>query len=425
MSMPKLLYKLIPVVLVVIFLLIACVIFTLKYVCTFHFFQLLFTEEYTNQLLFYLNFYVFILTGGVSICCFLFSGGFLSRGICAIVGFSSSLLCVYFLEDLFTINSYICIAYIIAVSISFNPPKSGIAAAFAIFVFVFFQTHPSFLGKNLMGLDFARPNPPEIVALAINMLVPSAAIILFRFFADKYIQAKEVIAHLNLVGAQLVLFNHHLQELAKTRGEEAVKQDRLRFTRDLHDGCGYAFTNIIAVTDAAVSCGRMDAANSQEIFQRIRNLATEGFRETRDILHLIRSIQEPYAKSIDTVLELKKIFEEVTDIQVVVEWGNMRHDYGPVISRILTRIIQEAFTNSIRHGQATQIQIQFWEFPDELTMTVTDNGIGGSVVIKGIGLAGMEERLDAIGGRLSVSFPPDGGFRLTVTIPLAGTKQAG
>jgi signal transduction histidine kinase len=422
MNIPKSFYKLAPSALVIIFLLLACTVFTFKYVCTFRSFSLLFTEEYTNQLLFYLNFYVFILIGGVSICWFLFSNEFLSRGICVVIGLSASLLCVYFLEDILTINNYICIAYIIAVSVSFSLPKSGIFTACSVIIFVLAQTHPSFLGKNPMGFDFARPDPSEVAALTINMVLPSVIIILLRFFVDKYIQEKDVISHLNLVGTQLVLFNHQLQELAKTRGEEAVKQDRLRFTRDLHDGCGYAFTNIIAVTDAAISCGEMDTANSQEILQRIRNLATEGFRETREILHLIRSIQEPYTKSIDTVIELKKIFEKVTDIQVAVDWGNMRHDYGPVISRILTRIMQEAFTNSIRHGQATRIQIQFWEFPGELTMTVTDNGVGGSVVVKGIGLAGMEERLEAIGGRLAVSFPPEGGFRLTITIPLTNIK---
>jgi signal transduction histidine kinase len=51
-------------------------------------------------------------------------------------------------------------------------------------------------------------------------------------------------------------------------------------------------------------------------------------------------------------------------------------------------------------------------------MTVTDNGIGASVIVKGIGLAGMEERVESIGGNLEVSLPPEGGFRLGITIPL-------
>jgi signal transduction histidine kinase len=250
------------------------------------------------------------------------------------------------------------------------------------------------------------------------MLLLTTAMTLLRFFADKIIQNLETIRHLNMVSKKLVVFNHRLQEQAKQRREDAVKQERFRLTRELHDSCGYVFTNIMLVADAAVSCGSMDTANTQEIFQRIRNLASKGLTETRATLHLIRKIQEPCAKSVETVYELKTIFEEVTGISVEIEWGNIRYEYGPTVNQVLGRIIQEAFTNAIRHGKASRIQIQFWEFPHELSMTVTDNGVGASFIVKGIGLAGMEERLAAVGGRLELSVPPEGGFCLGITIPL-------
>jgi signal transduction histidine kinase len=210
--------------------------------------------------------------------------------------------------------------------------------------------------------------------------------------------------------------------MVKQRSEEAVIRERLRFTRDLHDSCGYAFTNIILVTDAAVSRGNIDTTQSQEILHNIRKLASKGLNDTRETLHLIRKINEPYTKSIDTIYQLKTIFEEVTGIEASVEWGNMRHEYGPLINKVITKIIQEAFTNAIRHGKATRILIQFWEFPRELSMTVTDNGVGATVVIKGIGLAGMEERIESIGGKLDVFTPAEGGFRLVITIPLVGKE---
>jgi signal transduction histidine kinase len=115
---------------------------------------------------------------------------------------------------------------------------------------------------------------------------------------------------------------------------------------------------------------------------------------------------------------MKSIFQEVTGIRVDIESGNMKFDYGPIINTVLTRIVQEAFTNSIRHGQATRILIHFWEFPDSLTMTVTDNGKGIQQIVKGIGLAGMEERLATVKGTLETFSPEEGGFRLKVTIPL-------
>lgn len=84
--------------------------------------------------------------------------------------------------------------------------------------------------------------------------------------------------------------------------------------------------------------------------------------------------------------------------------------------------MQEAFTNAVRHGRATRIDILFWEFPDYLSMTVCDNGIGSKEIVKGIGLAGMEERLVKLNGSLQATSPDEGGFRLTVRIP---TKPTG
>jgi signal transduction histidine kinase len=223
----------------------------------------------------------------------------------------------------------------------------------------------------------------------------------------------------------MIQINHRLQELAKNHIEEAIKQERLRFTRDLHDSCGYAFTGIIAITDGAVSSGPMNSANTLEIFQRIRNQAGSGLKELRAVLRLIRGINDPYTKSIDAIYQLKTIFEEVASIQVSIVWGNIKRDYGPSVNAALTRIVQESFTNSLRHGQATAIQIHFWEHPDALSMTVTDNGLGASDVIKGIGMAGMEERLASAGGVIKWSLPVEGGFRLEVLIPLITIEAAG
>jgi signal transduction histidine kinase len=291
-----------------------------------------------------------------------------------------------------------------------------------IVLFFIFSFHPSFMGMAPVGINFINPPIIEIIPAVIFLIFIAACMIIIRLLFDLYIYDKETITHLDSVGKKMVLFNHRLQEMIKERSEEAVISERLRFTRDLHDSCGYAFTNIILVTDAAVSRGNIDTTQSQEILHNIRKLASRGLNDTREALHLIRKINEPYTKSIDTIYQLKTIFEEVTGIEASVEWGNMRYEYGPLINKVITKIIQEAFTNAVRHGKATRILIQFWEFPLKLSMTVTDNGVGATVVIKGIGLAGMEERIESIGGKLDVFTPVEGGFRLVITIPLVGKE---
>jgi signal transduction histidine kinase len=399
-------------------LLSALIVFTLKYNTPAAEIPLVIGADKTlNRVIFLRTFYIpFTLYSAALFGCIFSSVPFLRR-LCLITGFAAAVLSVYALNDLFTINLFIYLAYITALMV-FPPPKCLILSLCCILLFLLFMIHPSFMGLSLGGSQFVKPSFSETYTMTIILCFASLTVVLLRFFMGKYIYDKKTIGHLNFVSTKLLLFNHRLQELVKQRGEEAEKQERLRLTRDLHDSCGYAFSNIILVADAAVSCGEMGTASSQEIFHKIRNLASKGLNDTRDTLHLIRKIQEPYHQSIETIYQLKEIFEEVTGIAVSVEWGNIKPDYGPAINRVLMRIIQEAFTNSIRHGKATHILMHFWEFPQGFTMTVTDNGIGSSNIVKGIGLAGMEERLESVGGSLAVSSPPEGGFRLKITIPL-------
>ena len=368
-----------------------------------------------NRRLFFLNFYIPFALCGVSTLGCLFSARL--RIFCVLIGFLMAILCTVMLDDIFVINLCIFQAFIISVSMSFSVVKSIIASAIVVLSFVFFLVRPSFL--------FLLPLKPvhvfssrEILVIFVYLALSSILSILLHFYMEKYIYNKDTVDHLNLVSKKLMNFNHRLQEFARHRGEQAVKQDRMRFTRDLHDSCGYAFTNIIFVTEAAISCGPMEPSSYQDIFQKIRTLATKGLKETRETLYLIRNIQEPYTKSIETVYQIKTVFEEVTGVTVNIEWGNMRDDYGLTVNKVVARIMQEAFTNSIRHGKANCISIQFWEFSQELSMVVQDNGIGASVVVMGIGLAGMKERVESVGGRLKVSLPMEGGFRLDIMIPL-------
>ncbi|GHV64221.1 hypothetical protein AGMMS49587_16170 [Spirochaetia bacterium] len=426
MNTERLFYKIIPALMVTLLLGISLLMFGVKYLGPGTDILLLYGNS-INREFFYLNFIIPFIICGASVyaCLFFPPGGRQGRNIfgylknfCLVTGFSSAVFCGFFLEDLYLIKLCLYTAFIVMASVAFGPPKNYWLDLWAIVLFILFLFHPTLLRGIPVEVNFVNPSFTETIPAAVYLLSSAASLCLFRYFLDKNIYDNHTINHLNAVSEKMILFNHHLQELVKYRGEEAVRQDRLRFTRDLHDSCGYAFTNIILVTDAAVSCGPTEPVKSQEVLQRIRNLAATGLKDTRETLHLIRNIQEPYTKSIETVVQLKAIFEEVTGIPVTIEWGNMKNDYGSTINYVLTRIIQEAFTNSIRHGKATGISIQFWEFQGKLSMSVTDNGVGTSLIVKGIGLAGMEERLESIGGNLEVSLPPEGGFRLAITIPI-------
>jgi signal transduction histidine kinase len=424
MNIPRFFARIFPAMVIAFFLAGAGIGFSVKYTglyTTHWFFGEVEAGSISGYLLFRVNFYVVFALYALSLAGSLFVTGFYIRCLCFILGFISTVITGYMLNDVFIVKLCVYGAYVTMLAFVFLPPKSIVLIVLSILAFSSFLLYPEILGPVQGRLVPPAADPAGVITLAVYLSGLAVSMVSVRFLGNKYRDSADMAAHLNLVSNKLLLFNHRLQEYVKTQGEEAVKKDRLRFTSDLHDSCGYVFTNIIAVSDAAISCGDMETDKLQRTFQLIRNHAREGLHRTRDILHMIRSLQEPVSGSIDTVYQMKSIFEEVTGIRVEIESGNMRHDYGSTVNSALTRIIQEAFTNSIRHGKATRIVIQFWEFPGNLTMIVSDNGIGSRHIVKGIGLAGMEERLAALRGAMAISSPEDGGFRLKVDIPLVGT----
>ena len=96
---------------------------------------------------------------------------------------------------------------------------------------------------------------------------------------------------------------------------------------------------------------------------------------------------------------------------------------GPAVATALFRILQELLTNAARHAQASSLHITLADEPAAWVMRVRDNGVGIPVEMTGrgrvssLGLLGMIERAEAIGGAFRVERHSDGGTLATVTIP--------
>jgi len=85
----------------------------------------------------------------------------------------------------------------------------------------------------------------------------------------------------------------------------------------------------------------------------------------------------------------------------------------------------EALTNVTKHAQATGVCVHVADVARVLTITVTDDGVGGATLAGGTGLLGLVDRVESIGGRLAITAEPVAGTRLTAEIPLDGQPGLG
>ncbi|MCR5764200.1 MAG: hypothetical protein K6G00_12545 [Treponema sp.] len=371
-----------------------------------------------SRKIFLLDFYVFFSLFAIFLAVFLFNKRRRYIVLSLLVTVVSADLCLYTGSDLFSIKIYIFIAWIITVSVRLELKYSSVTLICGIISFVLMQFQPSILGIVDMRGNPVIKNGYDFFMIVSVLVITAAFFCMYRFIVYKWQESESTKRHLNMVMSQMTVINQELQDYAKNKGQKAAEEERLRITRDMHDSCGYVFVNIISLMQACVSSPPVDWSRTTEIFEMVRNLASQGLQETRQTLRAIRDIQSPVENNLDSLYQIKSIFQKVTGIEVILDKGNIKSDYGRTINKILIRVMQESLTNSVKHGHASLVCVYFRDDGDFLYMTVKDNGIGSKQIVKGIGFAGMEERLKPVGGEIEAGISAEGGFQLDVKIPL-------
>jgi glucose-6-phosphate-specific signal transduction histidine kinase len=84
-------------------------------------------------------------------------------------------------------------------------------------------------------------------------------------------------------------------------------------------------------------------------------------------------------------------------------------------------VIAEALTNAAKHARASTVSVQIEVVGDVLLLAVRDDGAGGADFTRGTGLAGLKDRVEALGGRIFLDSPLGAGTSLRVQLPLTGS----
>jgi signal transduction histidine kinase len=205
---------------------------------------------------------------------------------------------------------------------------------------------------------------------------------------------------------------------------EAVRDERLRIARELHDVVAHALS-VIAVQSGT---GRLVLDSSPETardaLSAIETTSRTALAEMRRLLTVLRDDDwtEPLGPSpglgqlddlvAQTVAAGLPVRVDVQGERVVLPLGADLAAY---------RIVQEALTNARKHAHASHVDLDVCYRPDQVRLAVTDDGRGPpSDAAAGHGLVGMRERVALYGGSLEVGPAPSGGFRVAVTLPSTG-----
>lgn len=218
-------------------------------------------------------------------------------------------------------------------------------------------------------------------------------------------QQRERLAKESLASA-----NRKLVATRNLLSQSARSEERLRVSRELHDVVGHSLT---AMTVRLEAHTRIAPEDLKPGLQATLGLARELLDNIRAVVSHLR--QHDVTGLPDELDRMRGLYPDIhIHLQPVDRRVSQMIPLGTVV-----RCIQEAITNSVRHGQARNFWIVITANSSEIEIVTRDDGFGGSDFVPGNGLRGMEERLSGVGGRLNVYPSLEEGWTLKMFIPIS------
>lgn len=233
------------------------------------------------------------------------------------------------------------------------------------------------------------------------------------------------ITHLREVERDLEQSHAVLRELAVYR-EAALEAERQRIAQDLHDDLGQMLTVLrLNLSMLQIQHGENNPALTEQVRQ-IKSHIDMTIQVIRDVSARLR----PSILNMNFTAVLEKQVEEFircTGIRCLLRMSCDESCFTEEQATAIYRIVQECFTNIMRHSKAKQVDINLSRQQDSCCLEVCDDGVGfelNSNRKKTFGLIGMRERVLALGGDFKISSEPGQGTRLSVCLPVAPAGAA-
>lgn len=216
------------------------------------------------------------------------------------------------------------------------------------------------------------------------------------------------------------LSNNNAQ-LAQKAKYSAIVEERQRLARELHDAVSQ---QLFAISMTATAVGRTlekDFDKAQRQIHLIEEMASVAQSEMRALLLHLRPVHLEGKRLSEG---LKELMQELSaKVPMQIDWELSEDIQLPKgIEDHLFRIAQEAMSNALRHSKATKLEVKLIQpSADAIRLVIHDNGVGFDLDMKkqaSYGIVTMKERVNEIGGSMSLISAPGKGTRIDIRIPI-------
>jgi len=245
---------------------------------------------------------------------------------------------------------------------------------------------------------------------------------LTAFFSGRLVHNRRALVEALRTRAQVAEQNQ--QALAA----QAVSDERQRIARELHDVVAHHVSVMGVMATGARRVLANDPRRAEEALATIEDTGRTALREMRRLLDVLRTSDHDDAELTPQpgLAAVQTLVDQVRDaglpVRLLVEGPEVPLDPGVALS--VYRIVQEALTNTLKHGGRARAEVRIKYTDEQLQVEIFDDGRGPKLTPRapgdrvGHGLVGMRERISLYGGTLRTGPRPGGGFRVYAKIPI-------
>jgi signal transduction histidine kinase len=209
-------------------------------------------------------------------------------------------------------------------------------------------------------------------------------------------------------------------ELARRQSEElAAARERERIARELHDVLAHTVSVMVVQAEAAEEMLETAPSKARGPVTAVQRVGREALHELRTLLKGLRGDDDPRLSQ-PTVDRLDELVDSalVAGQDVTVSVAGTPLPLSATTSAAVFRVAQESLTNARKHAPGSPLDLALHWRPDELVLTATNRLTSTRPdADPGVGLIGMRERVEVLGGRLDVG-RDDGIFRVCAVFPV-------
>jgi signal transduction histidine kinase len=272
-----------------------------------------------------------------------------------------------------------------------------------------------FIGPTI-GPPIALPPPAFPGNRPTNLIAIGVVFVgLGLWVSPRLLSAYGVLARLVLAGDHTDL-TQRVDHLTRTRAEsiDTAAAEMRRIERDLHDGAQARLIAMGMALEVAAHAVDSDPPAARAQLDEARDALARALAELRD---LIRGIHPPLLADRGLAEAIRAL---TLDSAVPAHLtGHLPGQAPTAVESAAYYATSELLANTARHAQANTIRIDIQHTGGTLRIAVTDDGRGGADPSLGTGLRGIQRRIAAFDGTLTISSPPGGPTTVTMEIPCA------